>query len=38
MYITAPNMKQQEFFTPKFYYLPIWADAEKLTLSQAVQS
>jgi hypothetical protein len=25
------------FYTPNYYYLPKWADAEKLTLLQAVK-
>ena len=37
VYNSAKYEAQRIFYTPSYYYLPKWADAEKLTLLQAVK-
>ncbi len=37
LYSSAKYDRPRLFYTPNYYYLPKWADAEKLTLLQAVK-
>ena len=37
LYNSAKYDAPRIFYTPNYYYLPKWADAEKLTLLQAVK-
>ncbi len=38
VYNSAKYDAPRIFYTPNYYYLPKWADAEKITLSQAVKA
>ncbi len=37
LYSSAKYDRPRLFYTPNYFYLPKWADAEKLTLLQAVK-
>ena len=37
LYSSAKYDRPRLFYTPNYYYLPKWADAEKLTLLQAIK-
>ena len=37
LYSSAKYDRPRLFYTPNYYYLPKWAEAEKLTLLQAIK-